>query len=175
MLHVIYISFFFLEFPIIYHKKPTKKTRDCGNATSFLDHQDISMNYLEIVGYFIKILLKYKRKLFSKIFLPRNIQIRLHSRSGFQKKLKSDSVPNPKKVAGYPLRGRLWSPVFTVCTRSTSGKMKSMIKRVLLCLGPFFRLSCSTVPKLELLSNFAAFKKKSVIFKTNFNCIKTYF
>ena len=53
-----------------------------------MDYLDISINHLEIVCRFIKILLEYKRDSSTKTFLSRNIQIWLRSVFGSQKKFK---------------------------------------------------------------------------------------
>ena len=71
---------------------------------SFLDH--LYINHREIMRCFIIILLEYKKNSFTKIFFPRNIQIRLRSESGFQKNFKSKSNPDQRKIAGYPFRIR---------------------------------------------------------------------
>ena len=45
----------------------------------------------------------------TKTSLPRNIQIRLRSGSGFKKNFKSESASDSKRITGYPLRAQLWS------------------------------------------------------------------
>ena len=72
---------------------------------SFLEHLDFSVNHPEIAYCFIKILLEYKKNSFTKIFLPRNIQIR-HRSDPVKKKNLNSLYPHPRKIAGYRLRIR---------------------------------------------------------------------